>query len=71
VPGAEGARPGAEEKTVKAAEQDREDVAEARRAWRAGLAGIDPARLILIDETGIDTRMTRAYARAGKGRADA
>src|SRR4051812_10407033 len=67
VPGPEGARPGPQEKTVKAAEQDREDVAEARAAWRAGLAGIDPARLIFIDETGIDTRMTRASARAAKG----
>src|SRR6188472_3902444 len=67
VPGAEGARPGAEEKTVKAAERDREDVAEARRAWRAELAGIDPARLVFTDETGIDTRMTRAYARAMRG----
>src|SRR4051795_10758642 len=67
APGAEGARPGAEENTVKAAEQDREDVAEARAAWRAGLAGIDPARLIFTDETGIDTRRTRASARAAKG----
>jgi transposase len=68
VPGAEGAWPGPEEKTVEAAEQDREDVAEARRAWRAELAGADPARPVLIDETGIDTRMTRAYARAARGR---
>jgi transposase len=67
VPGAEGARPGAEEKAPKAAERDREDVAEARRAWRDGLAGVDPARLVSIDETGIDTRMTRAYARAARG----
>jgi transposase len=67
VPGAEGARPGPEEKTVKAAEQDREDVAEARAAWRAELAGVDPTRLVFIDETGIDTRMTRAYARAARG----
>src|SRR3954454_12553805 len=67
VPGAEGARPGAEEKTVKAAERDREDVAEARAAWRAELAGVDPARLVFIDETGIDTRMTRPYARAAGG----
>jgi len=42
-------------------------VAEARRAWRAELAGVDPARLIFIDETGIDTRMTRPYARAARG----
>ena len=42
-------------------------MAEARRAWRAELAGVDPARLIFVDETGIDTRMTRAYARAARG----
>jgi transposase len=40
-------------------------VAEARRAE---LAEIDPGRLVLIDETGIDTRMTRASARAARGR---
>ena len=43
-------------------------MAEARRTWRQDLDGIDPARLILVDETGIDTRMTRPYARAGHGR---
>jgi hypothetical protein len=43
-------------------------VAEARAAWRAELAGIDPARLVPTDETGIDPRMTRAYARAARGR---
>jgi hypothetical protein len=42
-------------------------VAEAWRAWRAELVGIDPARLVVIDETGIDTCMTRAYARAARG----
>jgi len=42
-------------------------VAEARAAWRAGLAGVDPARLVFIDETGIDTRMTRAHASAARG----
>src|SRR3954466_6405695 len=36
-------------------------------AGGAGGAGAAPPRLILIDETGIDTRMTRAYARAAKG----
>ena len=43
-------------------------MAEARRAWRAELAGVDPARLVFVDETGIDTRMTRPSARAGRGR---
>ena len=36
-------------------------------AWRAELAGVEPGRLIFIDETGIDTRMTRRYARAARG----
>src|SRR3954464_8946708 len=34
---------------------------------REGLAGTAPARLVFIDETGIDTRMTRPYARAARG----
>ena len=42
-------------------------MAEARAAWRAGLAGIGPERLVFVDETGIDTRMTRAYGRAARG----
>ena len=39
-------------------------MAEARRAWRVELAGVDPGRLVLVDETGIDTRMARSHARA-------
>jgi hypothetical protein len=68
VPGAQGARPRAKEKTLRAAEQDREDVAAARAAWRAELAGIDPRRFVFLDETGIDARLTRTYARAARGR---
>ena len=43
-------------------------MAEARAAWRAELAGVDPHRLVFLDETGIDTRLTRAYGRAPRGR---
>jgi transposase len=43
-------------------------VATARAQWRAELAGIEPERLVFVDETGIDTRMTRAHARAARGR---
>jgi len=69
VPGAQGARLGTQEKTLRAAaEQEREDVAEARRTWREELAGIDPGRLVFVDETGIDTRMARTHARAARGR---
>ena len=42
-------------------------MAEARAQWRAELAGVDPHRLIFLDETGIDTRLTRAYGRASRG----
>ena len=43
-------------------------MAEARRAWRAELAGVDPGRLVLVAETGIDTRMARTHGRAARGR---
>ena len=43
-------------------------MAEARARWRADLAGVDPERLVFVDETGIDTRMTRTHARAARGR---
>jgi transposase len=67
VPGAQGARLGPEAKALRAAEQDREDVAAARQTWREELAGIDPGRLVFVDESGIDTRMARTHARAPRG----
>lgn len=42
-------------------------MAAARAAWRAEAAGIDPERLIFIDESGLDTRLTRTHARAPRG----
>jgi transposase len=42
-------------------------VVQARAEWRAELAGLDPCRLVFLDETGIDTRLTRAYGRAPRG----
>ena len=68
MPGPEAAGLGAQEKTLRAAERDRADVVEARAAWRAELAGVDPRRLVLVDETGIDTRMARTHGRAARGR---
>jgi transposase len=52
---------------LRAAEQDRPDLVLARAEWRAELAGIEPGRLVFLDECGVDTRMTRAYARAARG----
>jgi hypothetical protein len=43
-------------------------VAAAREAWCAEVCGgIDPARLVFLDESGVDTSMTPLYARAPKG----
>ena len=59
----------AQKKTLRAAERDRADVAEERNAWRGEVAAgrLDPTRLIFVDESGIDTRMTRHFARAKRG----
>ena len=55
-------------KTLHASEQERADIAAAREAWRADVcAGIDPARLVFLDESGVDTTMTPSYARAPRG----
>jgi transposase len=42
-------------------------VAEARERWKASQAGLDPKKLVFIDETGTNTKMVRAYGRAPKG----
>jgi transposase len=67
VPGAPPAWPGAQ-KTLRAEEQDRPDLVGERAAWRAELAALDPKRLVFLDESGIDTRLTRTHARAARGK---
>jgi transposase len=57
----------AEKKSLRAAEQDRPDVAAARAAWRESQPTLDPARLIFIDETWTKTNMTRNYGWAEVG----
>jgi transposase len=54
-------------KTLKANEQDREDVAQARRAWTEFQKSVEPNRLVFLDETGAKTNMTRRYGRSLKG----
>jgi transposase len=54
----------ASKKTLQAAEQERPDVAAARTNWRADQAGLDPDKLIFIDETGANTKMVRTRGRA-------
>jgi transposase len=61
------ARPDAQKKQVRAAEQDRPDVAQARREWAAAQPDLDPAKLVFLDETWATTNMARRYGRAPRG----
>src|SRR6202163_4299416 len=55
-------------KSVHAAEQDRPDVAAARKALRKEQPTLDPKQLVFIDETAATTKMTRLYGRAPQGK---
>ncbi len=50
-------------KTLKASEQDREDVKKAREEWKATQGSFDVQHLVFLDETGAKTNMTRRYGR--------
>jgi transposase len=54
-------------KVPRAQEQDRPDVQERRREFCKELAGVDPRRLVFVDECGANTAMTRTYGRAPVG----
>jgi transposase len=54
-------------KVPRAQEQDRPEVQEQRREFRERLAGVDPRRLVFVDECGANTSMTRTYGRAPVG----
>src|SRR6202162_74717 len=59
---------GGKKKSVHAAEQDRPDVAAARKALRKEQLTLDPKQLVFIDETAATTKMTRLYGRALQGK---
>jgi transposase len=48
---------------LRAAEQDRADVAGKRRRWRSWQGFMDPARFVFLDETGTATNLARRYGR--------
>jgi transposase len=52
---------------IRAAEQDRPDVKAKREAHAARMPGLDPKKLVFLDETGANTKMTRRYGRAPRG----
>ncbi len=54
-------------KSVRAAEQDRPDVAAARVAWREMQPSLDPERLVFVDETWASTNMARRMGRGPRG----
>jgi transposase len=54
-------------KVPRAQEQDRPEVQEQRREFREQLAGVDPERLVFVDECGANTAMTRTCGRAPSG----
>jgi hypothetical protein len=52
---------------VRAAEQDRPDVAAKRAEWAAAKPGLDPARLRFVDVTRASTNMARKCGRGLRG----
>jgi transposase len=62
-----GAQADAQKKSLHAAEQDRPDVAAARRVFIRRQPALDPNHLIFIDETWASTNMTRRHGRAARG----
>ena len=57
-------------KTLRASEQERSDVRQAREHWRTKRQPRmrqEPHRLIFLDETGTSTKMTRLRGRSPKG----
>jgi transposase len=54
-------------KSLRAAEQNRPDVALARRRWIREQYMLNPARLVFIDETAASTKMVRLNGRCPRG----
>ena len=54
-------------KSLRAAEQERQDVARARRKWIREQGLLDTTKLVFIDETSVNTNMVRLYGRCPCG----
>src|SRR5512135_1475320 len=54
-------------KSLHADQRDRPDVQKERRSFRRKVREIEPKRLVFVDETGVTTAMTPAYAWAPRG----
>ena len=51
---------------MHAAEQNREDVKQKRKEWKEFQETVNPENLVFLDESGVNTGMTRLYGRAPK-----
>jgi transposase len=67
LPGVQSPQADSKKKTLIAAEQEREDVAQKRAQWKQDQTQIDPERVVFIDETWAKTNMTRTYGRSELG----
>jgi hypothetical protein len=56
-------------KSLRAAEQDRADVARARRRWIRQQRWLNSTRLVFLDETAVNTKMVRLSGRCPRRRA--
>jgi len=54
-------------KSLRAAEQDRADVARARRRWIRQQRWLNSSRLVFLDETAVNTKMVRLSGRCPRG----
>jgi transposase len=68
VPGIAGAAAAAQKKTLHASERDTARVRALRGHWKKKICQVDPAKLVFVDESGINTAMTRTRGRGPRGR---
>jgi DDE superfamily endonuclease len=62
-----GTRSLSKKKSLRAAEQERADVARARRRWIRQQRWLDTTRLVFLDETAANTKMVRLSGRCPRG----
>ena len=67
MPVLESVEPVSKKKTLKASEQDRPDIVQARSFWIKTQPVLDADSLVFLDESGAKTNMTTRYGRSPVG----
>jgi hypothetical protein len=65
--GAQASQAASQKKTLRAAEQERPEIAAEREAYRQQMSELPVERLVFLDESGVTTKMARTHARAPRG----